>query len=225
MTIALTGTLVLVGAGKMGGAMLEGWLRGGATPAKIAAFDPAPPAEVRDLIERHGIRLNPQAATITDAEVIVFCGVHFMAESADVLTGDHQRVVLPDLNAGCSMADMADPDQLAQCWRDLGAMGVLDATGDGRAGVVPVTYINSAASIKAFVGERGGTVCTKSGANTSPPAISSIPQASISSMAMRAAATRASRTAGSSSPASPRAASSLPSLPGSGPAGRPATSA
>ena len=71
MTIALTGTLVLVGAGKMGGAMLEGWLRGGATPAKIAAFDPAPPAEVRDLIERHGIRLNPQAATITDAEVIV----------------------------------------------------------------------------------------------------------------------------------------------------------
>ena len=98
-----------------------------------------------------------------DADYIVFCGVHFMAESADVLAAPHQQVILPDLAAGCSMADMVEPDQLENCWEELTQMGV---TGDrsGKAGVVPVTYINSAASIKAFVGERGGTVCTSSNA-------------------------------------------------------------
>ena len=109
-------------------------------------------------------KLAQQVSKHPEADYVVFCGVHFMAESADVLTAPHQSVILPDLAAGCSMADMADPDQLAQCWRDLGAMGVLDATGDGRAGVVPVTYINSAASIKAFCGEHGGVVCTSSNA-------------------------------------------------------------
>jgi quinolinate synthase len=91
-----------------------------------------------------------------EAEFIVFCGVHFMAESADVLSAPHQQVILPDLAAGCSMADMADSDQLEMCWNDLEQMGV--------SSVVPVTYINSAASIKAFCGERGGVVCTSSNA-------------------------------------------------------------
>jgi len=91
------------------------------------------------------------------ADFIVFCGVHFMAESADLLALQHQKVILPDLAAGCSMADMAAPDQLDTCWAELRQMGV---TSD----VVPVTYINSAASIKAFVGEHGGTVCTSSNA-------------------------------------------------------------
>jgi len=91
-----------------------------------------------------------------DAEFIVFCGVHFMAESADVLCAPHQQVILPDLAAGCSMADMVADDQLEICWEELTQMGVT--------GVIPVTYINSAASIKAFVGERGGTVCTSSNA-------------------------------------------------------------
>jgi quinolinate synthase len=86
----------------------------------------------------------------------VFCGVHFMAESADVLSAPHQQVILPDLAAGCSMADMAAPEQLEMCWADLEQMGVPS--------VVPVTYINSAASIKAFCGERGGVVCTSSNA-------------------------------------------------------------
>src|ERR1043166_5653969 len=80
-----------------------------------------------------------------DAEFIVFCGVHFMAESADVLSADRQQVILPDLAAGCSMADMADPEQLEACWGDLAQMGVTPASR-----VVPVTYINSAVSIKAF---------------------------------------------------------------------------
>ena len=102
-----------------------------------------------------------------DAEFIVFCGVHFMAESADVLAAPHQQVILPDLAAGCSMADMAAPDQLEMCWSDLDQMGILHggaAPGDNDRGVVPVTYINSAASIKAFCGERGGVVCTSSNA-------------------------------------------------------------
>jgi quinolinate synthase len=93
-----------------------------------------------------------------DAEFIVFCGVHFMAESADVLSAPHQQVILPDLAAGCSMADMAEPEQLEMCWSDLEQM--LGATD----GIVPVTYINSSAAIKAFVGERGGVVCTSSNA-------------------------------------------------------------
>src|SRR5438093_6579482 len=91
-----------------------------------------------------------------EAEFIVFCGVHCMAESADVLSAAHQQVILPDLAAGCSMADMADADQLEMCWSDLQQMGV--------GGVIPVTYINSAASIKAICGERGGVVCTSSNA-------------------------------------------------------------
>jgi quinolinate synthase len=93
-----------------------------------------------------------------EADYIVFCGVHFMAESADVLSGDHQQVILPDLAAGCSMADMAALDQLEQCWGDLEQM--LGSTKN----VIPVTYINSAASIKAFCGEHGGVVCTSSNA-------------------------------------------------------------
>src|SRR6187200_2937892 len=101
-------------------------------------------------------RLARQIASRPKADFIVFCGVHFMAESADVLCAPHQQVILPDLAAGCSMADMADPDQLATCWEELQQMGI--------ASVVPVTYINSAASIKAFIGERGGTVCTSSNA-------------------------------------------------------------
>jgi quinolinate synthase len=101
-------------------------------------------------------KLARQVSQHPDAEFIVFCGVHFMAESADVLTADHQQVILPDLAAGCSMSDMAAPDQLEMCWSDLEQMGI--------GGVVPVTYINSAASIKAFCGEHGGVVCTSSNA-------------------------------------------------------------
>jgi len=100
--------------------------------------------------------LARRIASRPEADYIVFCGVHFMAESADVLSAPHQQVILPDLAAGCSMADMAAPDQLETCWEELNQMGVT--------GVVPVTYINSAAAIKAFVGERGGTVCTSSNA-------------------------------------------------------------
>ena len=101
-------------------------------------------------------RLARQIANRPDADYIVFCGVHFMAESADVLCAPHQQVILPDLAAGCSMADMVEPDQLETAWEELQQMGI--------GGVVPVTYINSAAAIKAFVGERGGTVCTSSNA-------------------------------------------------------------
>ena len=95
-----------------------------------------------------------------EADFIVFCGVHFMAESADVLALPHQRIILPDLAAGCSMADMAAPDQLETCWAELQEMGVASR-------VVPITYINSAASIKSFVGEQGGTICTSSNAAAS----------------------------------------------------------
>ncbi len=91
------------------------------------------------------------------ADYIVFCGVHFMAESADILARPHQRVILPDLAAGCSMADMAPADQLEICWNELRQMGMADRT-------VPVTYINSAAAIKSLVGQNGGTVCTSSNA-------------------------------------------------------------
>jgi quinolinate synthase len=101
-------------------------------------------------------KLSRQAASRHDAEFIVFCGVHFMAESADILSGAHQKVILPDLAAGCSMADMAAADQLELCWRELAEMGA--------GSVVPVTYINSAASIKGFCGEHGGVVCTSSNA-------------------------------------------------------------
>jgi quinolinate synthase len=110
------------------------------------------------------LKLARAAASRGKAEFIVFCGVHFMAESADVLRGPHQKVVLPDLAAGCSMADMAAPDQLDICWREMNEMGV-DTTGTPeRAGVIPVTYINSSAAIKAFVGAHGGIVCTSTNA-------------------------------------------------------------
>jgi quinolinate synthase len=102
-------------------------------------------------------KLAGQVSKHSNAEFIVFCGVHFMAESADVLSGAHQQVILPDLAAGCSMADMAAPDQLEQCWADLEQMA-------GAAKIIPVTYINSAASIKAFCGEHGGVVCTSGNA-------------------------------------------------------------
>ena len=111
------------------------------------------------------LKLARAAATKSKAEFIVFCGVHFMAESADILRAPHQKVVLPDLAAGCSMADMAAPDQLDIAWRELGEMGVrTDGIADGRAGLIPVTYINSSAAIKAFVGAHGGIVCTSTNA-------------------------------------------------------------
>jgi quinolinate synthase len=99
-----------------------------------------------------------RAAAETDARNIVFCGVHFMAESADVLARDGQQVILPDLNAGCSMADMAEIGQVEQCWDDLLAAGIRPDE------VIPLTYMNSTAAIKAFCGERGGLVCTSSNA-------------------------------------------------------------
>ena len=102
--------------------------------------------------------LSRIAADRHDAEFVVFCGVHFMAESADILTGDHQAVVLPDLAAGCSMADMADIDQVHRAWAELA--GVLDVER-----LVPITYMNSTAAIKAFVGQHGGAVCTSSNAH------------------------------------------------------------
>ncbi len=97
------------------------------------------------------------AADNDRATDIVFCGVHFMAESADVLTSDEQAVYLPDLNAGCSMADMADIDQVEECWETLASTVDID-------GVVPITYMNSSAALKAFVGRHGGAVCTSSNA-------------------------------------------------------------
>ncbi|WP_421120336.1 quinolinate synthase NadA [Aquihabitans daechungensis] len=102
-------------------------------------------------------RLSVLAQERPDAEYIVFCGVHFMAESADVLTGDHQAVILPDLNAGCSMADMADIDEVTEAWESLGEVIDTDE-------LVPITYMNSSAALKAFVGEHGGAVCTSTNA-------------------------------------------------------------
>lgn len=102
------------------------------------------------------LKLSQQAAAQTEAEYIVFAGVHFMAETADILTRDDQAVVLPDLTAGCSMADMASIDQVEECWEVLE-----EVTG---AKIVPVTYINSTAAIKAFVGRHDGAICTSSNA-------------------------------------------------------------
>src|SRR5690242_16256732 len=102
-------------------------------------------------------KLARDAAARPEAEFIVFCGVHFMAESADILTSDQQRVVLPDLAAGCSMADMAAIGQVEAAWDELVAIGAADST-------VPVTYMNSTAAIKGFVGRHGGVVCTSSNA-------------------------------------------------------------
>ncbi len=101
--------------------------------------------------------LSRLAAEQTRAEFVVFCGVHFMAESADILTGPHQQVILPDLNAGCSMADMADIDSVEEAWDVLATVTDTDR-------VVPVTYMNSSAALKAFVGRHGGVVCTSANA-------------------------------------------------------------
>lgn len=102
------------------------------------------------------------------AEAIVFCGVHFMAETADLLSGANQAVILPNLAAGCSMADMANIDQVEECWEQLAdVLGPLDKTDEqGKVPVIPVTYMNSSAAIKGFVGRHGGIVCTSSNATT-----------------------------------------------------------
>ncbi len=102
-------------------------------------------------------KLAQAAAQQSDAEFIFFCGVHFMAESADILTSAKQRVILPDLAAGCSMADMATANQVNECWSQLEKLGVASRT-------TPVTYMNSSAAIKSFTGEHGGTICTSSNA-------------------------------------------------------------
>lgn len=102
-------------------------------------------------------KLAKDAAAKPHAEYVIFCGVHFMAESADILTSADQRVILPDLGAGCSMADMATYNQVEDCWEALEDLGVADS-------VAPVTYMNSSADIKAFTGRHGGTVCTSSNA-------------------------------------------------------------
>ncbi|MBU6243022.1 MAG: quinolinate synthase NadA [Acidobacteria bacterium] len=102
-------------------------------------------------------KLAQAAAENTSAEFIFFCGVHFMAESADILTAENQKVILPDLAAGCSMADMASATQVNECWKVLTELGVAART-------IPVTYMNSTAAIKSFTGKNGGTVCTSSNA-------------------------------------------------------------
>ncbi len=102
-------------------------------------------------------RLSVLGQQHSEADYIVFCGVHFMAESADILAGPHQQVVLPDLNAGCSMADMADLDEVEEAWEALGR--VIDVEQ-----LVPITYMNSSAALKAFVGRHGGSVCTSTNA-------------------------------------------------------------
>lgn len=105
-------------------------------------------------------KLAQAAAAQSSAEYIIFCGVHFMAESADILTSSRQKVILPDLAAGCSMADMATANQVQECWSQLSAIGIADKT-------IPVTYMNSSAAIKSFTGEHGGTICTSSNAKKS----------------------------------------------------------
>jgi len=116
----------------------------------------------RDEVIRHSdfrgdsFKLAQAAATRPEADYILFCGVHFMAESADILSAPHQTVVLPDMNAGCTMADMAEIEQVEECWETL-----QEVVGDE---VVPVTYMNSTAALKAFVGRHGGAVCTSSNA-------------------------------------------------------------
>ena len=102
-------------------------------------------------------KLAQSAAAQDSVEYIIFCGVHFMAESADILTSKNQKVILPDLAAGCSMADMATENQVNECWKQLSEIGVASKT-------IPVTYMNSSAAIKSFTGEHGGTICTSSNA-------------------------------------------------------------
>ena len=115
--------------------------------------------EVIDFADITGdsFKLAQAAAAKSAAEYIIFCGVHFMAESADILTTKEQKVILPDLAAGCSMADMATASQVEKCWQELESVGVASKT-------IPVTYMNSSAAIKSFTGEHGGTICTSSNA-------------------------------------------------------------
>jgi len=107
-------------------------------------------------IRGDSFKLAQWAAQQPQAEFIVFCGVHFMAEAADILSRPHQKVVLPNMAAGCSMADMADPEDVYACWDELQEAGIGD--------ILPITYMNSAASLKAFCGRNGGIVCTSSNA-------------------------------------------------------------
>jgi quinolinate synthase len=115
--------------------------------------------EVIDFADITGdsFKLAQAAAAQSSAEYVIFCGVHFMAESADILTSKDQKVILPDLAAGCSMADMATANQVNECWKSLEEVGVASKT-------IPVTYMNSSAAIKSFTGEHGGTICTSSNA-------------------------------------------------------------
>lgn len=124
----------------------------------------------RDEIVQHAdylgdsFQLANAAKAHPEAESIVFCGVHFMAETADILSGPDQSVILPNLAAGCSMADMADADSVEQCWAELTAIYGSEPDADGRAPIIPVTYMNSSAALKAFCGRNGGIVCTSSNA-------------------------------------------------------------
>jgi len=111
-------------------------------------------------------QLAKAATQNPDVESIVFCGVHFMAETADMLSQPEQKVILPNLAAGCSMADMADIASVEDCWRQLTELYGTEPDASGRVPVIPVTYMNSAAALKAFVGRHGGIVCTSSNANT-----------------------------------------------------------
>jgi len=126
----------------------------------------------RDEIVQHAdflgdsFQLANAAQTVPNAEAIVFCGVHFMAETADILAQPHQRVILPNLAAGCSMADMADIDSVEDCWAQLEALYGTEPDADGRVPVIPVTYMNSSAALKGFCGRHGGIVCTSSNAET-----------------------------------------------------------
>ena len=126
----------------------------------------------RDEVVRHAdfvgdsFQLANAAQTVPAAEAIVFCGVHFMAETADILARPGQDVILPNLAAGCSMADMADEDSVEACWEQLAALYGTEPDEDGLLPVIPVTYMNSSASLKAFCGRHGGVVCTSSNAET-----------------------------------------------------------
>ena len=115
--------------------------------------------EVIDFADIRGdsFKLAQAAADNSAAEYVIFCGVHFMAESADILTTDFQKVILPDLSAGCSMADMATAAQVNNCWEQLSKLNIAAKT-------IPITYMNSSAAIKSFTGRNGGAVCTSSNA-------------------------------------------------------------
>ena len=126
----------------------------------------------RDEVVQHAdflgdsFQLANAAQTVPDVEAIVFCGVHFMAETADILASEGQAVILPNLAAGCSMADMADIDSVEDAWAALAQIYGTEPDADGRVPVIPVTYMNSSAALKAFCGEHGGIVCTSSNAET-----------------------------------------------------------